>query len=86
MPRISEFYGIVIWMYWSDHLPPHFHAEFSGHWAELTIADGRLLNGFLPARALRLVREWLEMHDSDLQDRWEQARRHDPLDPIDPLP
>jgi len=28
MPVISEFYGIRIKMFWSDHLPPHFHAEY----------------------------------------------------------
>ena len=30
MPRVSEFYGIVIRMYHDDHLPPHFHAEYAG--------------------------------------------------------
>jgi hypothetical protein len=28
MPRISEFYGLIIYMYYNDHLPPHFHAEY----------------------------------------------------------
>jgi Domain of unknown function (DUF4160) len=28
MPRISSFYGIIIWMYWNDHNPPHFHATY----------------------------------------------------------
>jgi hypothetical protein len=27
MPRISEFFGIVIAMYYNDHVPPHFHAK-----------------------------------------------------------
>ncbi|MCK4291984.1 MAG: DUF4160 domain-containing protein, partial [Planctomycetes bacterium] len=26
MPIISRFFGIVIYMYWKDHAPPHFHA------------------------------------------------------------
>ena len=26
MPEISRFYGIVIRMYFDDHVPPHFHA------------------------------------------------------------
>jgi len=29
-PRISEFYGIVIEMYYGDHPPPHFHARYRG--------------------------------------------------------
>jgi Domain of unknown function (DUF4160) len=26
MPRISQFYGIAIYMYYRDHAPPHVHA------------------------------------------------------------
>lgn len=28
MPEISRFLGIIIYMYYRDHLPPHFHAEY----------------------------------------------------------
>ncbi len=28
MPEISRFYGIRIKMYYGDHAPPHFHAEY----------------------------------------------------------
>jgi hypothetical protein len=28
MPEISVFYGIRITMYYRDHQPPHFHAEY----------------------------------------------------------
>jgi hypothetical protein len=28
MPRISQFFGVVIYMYFNDHRPPHFHAEY----------------------------------------------------------
>ena len=28
MPEISRFYGIVVKMYFADHNPPHFHAEY----------------------------------------------------------
>ena len=31
MPEISLFRGIRITMYYSDHNPPHFHAEYAGH-------------------------------------------------------
>jgi hypothetical protein len=30
MPRISIFFGIVIYMYYDDHSPPHFHAMHEG--------------------------------------------------------
>jgi hypothetical protein len=57
MPRLSAFYGIVIYMYWRDHAPPHFHAEYSDQGAMIVIDDGRVYAGSLPPRALRLVRE-----------------------------
>ena len=28
MPEISRFLGIVIKMFFDDHNPPHFHAEY----------------------------------------------------------
>ena len=28
MPEISRFFGIVIKMYFDQHPPPHFHAEY----------------------------------------------------------
>ena len=37
MPEISRFYGIIIRMYYLDHNPPHFHAEYQGHKAEYNI-------------------------------------------------
>jgi Domain of unknown function (DUF4160) len=57
VPRISEFYGIVIEMYLADHPPPHFHARYAGDEALIVIETGEVFAGFLPGRALRLVRE-----------------------------
>lgn len=28
MPSICRFYGIIIYMYWNEHAPPHFNAEY----------------------------------------------------------
>ena len=55
MPRISSFYGITIYMYWRDHAPPHFHAQYAEHWAKITIEQGSILDGSLPPRELRLM-------------------------------
>ena len=40
MPRLSEFYGIVITMYWRDHVPPHYHATYGDYEALIIIDDG----------------------------------------------
>ena len=55
MPRISEFFGISIYMYWRDHSLPHFHAIYGGDEVEITIVDLSILAGRLPPRALGLV-------------------------------
>ncbi len=86
MPRISSFYGISIYMYWRDHAPPHFHAQYGEHWAELTIEDGHLLKGSLPRRALRMVRAWRRTHEDELRENWCRVQRPEPPVDIDPLP
>lgn len=86
MPRVSAFYGIVITMYWREHLPPHFHALYSGVDAALAIGSGEVLAGELPPRALRMVREWADLHEADLRENWAKAENALPLDRIEPLP
>jgi hypothetical protein len=86
MPRISEFYGIVIEMYFDDHPPPHFHARYSGDEATIVIATGEVLVGSLPGRALRLVREWLDQHRDELTANFERATALEPVLPVAPLP
>jgi hypothetical protein len=58
MPTLSRFYGITITMAWSDYNPPHFHALYGHQKAQVVIATGRRLEGSLPPRAIRLVRQW----------------------------
>ena len=86
MPVISRFYGIVIRMYFVDHAPPHFHAIYGGEEAVVAIDDGSVLRGSIPERAIRLVREWAELHREELLDDWDRAQQPNPLLPIDPLP
>jgi hypothetical protein len=58
VPTISVFYGIAIRMFVQDHPPPHFHAVYAEWEATFSIESGELLEGRLPSRARRLVREW----------------------------
>jgi Domain of unknown function (DUF4160) len=45
-------------MYVEDHNPPHFHAVYGEHEAQVTISTGEILEGFLPRNAARIVKEW----------------------------
>lgn len=85
MPRISEFYGIAIYMYFQDHVPPHFHAIYGRLDVEVEIATGDILKGSLPGRAERLVREWAQKYRPELEVNWKLARAHQPVRQIPPL-
>ena len=85
MPRICEFYGIVIYMYFQDHNPPHFHAIYGEHEAIVSIESSLVLEGKLPRRAFRLVWAWSHDHREELLADWDLARQGRPLRPIAPL-
>lgn len=85
MPRISEFYGILVYMYHLDHAPPHFHAIYGEFEAEIEVATGVVLRGSLPTRARNLVQEWARVHRVALMEDWRRARSGEPLRQIEPL-
>lgn len=85
MPKVSEFFGISIYVYYREHLPPHFHALYAGQEVLVVIENLSVLAGALPPRAMGLVMEWALQHQQELRQAWEQATRHEPLDPIEPL-
>jgi hypothetical protein len=80
MPRISEFYGVQVYMYYGDHPPPHFHARYGQDWAAFCILRGQALRGRLPPRAQRLVRQWWRLHRAELMHNWLLVQRnHEPM-------
>jgi hypothetical protein len=85
VPEISRFFGIVIKMFFSDHAPPNFHAEYGEHEALVTIETLEVLRGELPRRALALVLEWATAHRNELRVDWNRARSGQTLERIAPL-
>lgn len=85
LPKVSEFFGISIYVYYDDHPPPHFHAVYSGEEAVIHIQDLRVLKGGLPPRVFGLVLEWAFQHRLELEEDWLQAERLQPLSRIPPL-
>ena len=73
-------------MYRPDHPPPHFHARYGEHVAQIELRTNQILAGSLPPRALRLVQEWAQLHHDELHANWDLAQALEPLVPIDPLP
>ena len=84
MPEISRFLGIVIRMYYREHAPPHFHAEYGEYEVVVQIESG-VVDGRFPRRALRHVLEWLDLHREELLEDWALAAAHRSLRPIAPL-
>ncbi len=84
MPQISSFYGIIIFMNFTDHSPAHFHAWYGEYKVTVSIHDG-VVTGKMPGRALRMILEWLELHREELIADWEKAQNGSPLDKIEPL-
>ena len=82
MPVISYLFGIYVRMYHADHPPPHIHVEYQGHEAFVEIATGDVIEGRLPRRAARLVKEWCLEHQIELAANWAKARALEPLERI----
>jgi hypothetical protein len=71
MPVITRFYGIVIKMYFNDHLPPHFHAIYGEYNGIFDLTTLEMLEGDLPKRAQKLIREWAQRHQNELKEMWD---------------
>ncbi|MDA3874787.1 MAG: DUF4160 domain-containing protein [Kiritimatiellae bacterium] len=85
MPEISRFLGISIRFYYREHAPPHFHAVYGEHEAQIALGSHAVLMGKLPGRVLGLVQEWAELHGAELESCWEAARKGVPPEKIEPL-
>ncbi len=68
MPEISRFFGIIVRMYYDEHLPPHFHATYGEDEAQIGIEPIQVLNGRLPNRVVSLVFEWSAIHQRELKE------------------
>jgi hypothetical protein len=84
VPEVSRFLGIVIRVYYRDHAPSHFHADY-GEYSVVVFLDSGVVEGRFPRRALAHVLEWYEIHKHELSEDWDLARDRRPLKPIPPL-
>jgi hypothetical protein len=85
VPEISRFYGLIVFMNYGDHDPPHFHARYGDQEVIIEILTG-VVRGQMAKRALRMLFEWSESHQQELMDNWNRARERSPLLGIAPLP
>ncbi len=71
MPEICRFDGISVVIFWDDHNPPHFHADYAEYAIEIDIRTLDARQGRLPQRQRRRLLRWAREHQSELMDAWE---------------
>ena len=72
MPEIDRIFGIRIWVFSRDHLPPHFHAFYGEHEVLIAIREGAVIAGGLPRRKLHEALEYLAENRNDLLETFYQ--------------
>jgi uncharacterized membrane protein len=85
MPTISMFYGILIKMFFDDHAPPHFHAEYGEYELVITINPIKIIKGNAPKRVTSMVLEWAALHQEELLQDWELCKNMQSPFTIEPL-
>jgi hypothetical protein len=85
MPILSRFFGIVIRMFYNDHAPPHFHAEYGEYELVVAISPIRILHGDAPHRVRSMVIEWTGLHQRELLENWDRSRGGQEPARIEPL-
>ncbi len=84
MPEISRFLGIAISMFYDEHNPPHFHAEYGEFQISVEI-ESKITKGDFPPRARKAVLDWLDLHKEELLEDWMLAAKGVSLKKIKPL-
>jgi hypothetical protein len=85
MPELSRFLGIIIYMHFNEHNPPHFHAEYNEFNAAIAIKTLGLLDGKLPSKVMSLVVEWAQDHQEELLENWNSLNETGEYCKIQPL-
>ena len=85
MPTISMFRGIKIFINWSEHRPPHFHATYGGDEVLILINELEVMEGEFPSKQLKMLLGWAAFHQEELIENWNLAEQKHELFTIEPL-
>ena len=84
MPEICRFYGIIIYLYWKDHNPPHVHFHYGNYECSISVID-RVVDGQAPAKVIVKVNEWIDQNENAILALWEKAQRGEKIEKLEPL-
>lgn len=88
MPIVSQFYGIIIRIYFKDteqHFLEHIHVQYNEYDAVYSIRNIQVLEGTLPPKQHKLVIAWMEIHKEELIALWDVSQTDGDIFKIDPL-
>ena len=85
MPEICRFFDILIYMYFNEHPPAHFHVKHNEFRAQIAIATLEIIDGQLPPKQLRMVKQWAKAHQEELMKNWLSLQETGNFDKIMPL-
>lgn len=72
-------------MYWREHFPEHFHVEYGEFKAIVSIKNGAVIKGMIPAKQLKLTLAWAELHKEELIKNWNHGINNEEFSKIEPL-
>jgi hypothetical protein len=70
VPTVATIDGIKIQLYWDDHPPAHFHAEYGEYRAQFAISSLAIIKGYIPRAQHRKVLAWAKSRKSELLGAW----------------
>ncbi len=87
MPIISQFYGIIVSIYFKDndkHNLPHIHVRYNEYKVAYDF-EANIINGFLPTKQTKLIEAWIIIHKEELETLWKLMEEEGRIFKIKPL-
>ena len=86
MPPVSHPFkkgALVILMNYRDHAPPHVHVKYQNdvgsYRIEIISRKWMKSKRTLPRKLMNMVESWVEAHEQELLEQWENAENNRPV-------
>ncbi len=88
MPIISQFYGIVVTMYFEEnigkHHVPHIHIRYNEYKAVYDF-NANKLEGTMTVKQEKMIEAWILIHKEELETLWKVMQEDNKYFKIEPL-
>lgn len=91
MPKVSSFFGVVVYFYQEpSHPEPHFHARHAGQYISVSLEHMEVLAGSVgrggfDVTAWKRVRKWGLLYHDELKASWALFNETGEAQPVQPL-